>query len=661
MKTKFFKIIILLNIILFMFFNINSILTFAEYDSIEFDNTDVLDDLLSSSIDGEDFNLYNYPYDNNGIIHRPGIINFVEFCYSKNQDLKGLYGLYIYFYNPQGLNIDVDSPLNKVQLAISYNSDGLPDDYEKFLIEFCSKSEGDYENLFYKFKIIDHQSADDKTIYERVLSSCRRYDISGIELNIEGDMNATEFSVGGTYKFIGYAEGCGEDPEAESTLSGTVNDLETVTLNVHSTHYRTGISSAGPGHQNELNSVYFSVDNSLLQNYGNLQRIKAEWYEYKTSPIVVTSDQDFYNALLSYKGVYNGDYNEDNPIRMNFGKDYYSVINNQILQTTTTIINYNWSYNIECCNENILGNIFDISSDDKCPYLSFLFNTNGQNITDYEISREELNNYILNYNQSNFNGLLTTKSININADLFQGQVEEGRTKGYNCVEIDSDNTFNMLSYDSNHNWFDKLLDYGFWAPDETGDDYLGVSPIYIVKAEDLIGTDAAVSDNLLIDEDDVSDFKLFSAQEMLLGRSVFLFRFAQTDYFSGLLEAYVNSTDYTNKAYMSRETVFFDFDIIQLTFNKEGVFKIIPVVMSPIDIINDITPPLTPINWLNRLLMLIAMIIFIIIIFPFLPLILNLIIWIIKIPFKIIGGVLKGIKKVFKGRKEDLYYKEIRR
>ena len=33
------------------------------------------------------------------------------------------------------------------------------------------------------------------------------------------------------------------------------------------------------------------MKDSLLEKYGKLQKIKAEWYEYKTAPIVVVSDR----------------------------------------------------------------------------------------------------------------------------------------------------------------------------------------------------------------------------------------------------------------------------------------------------------------------------------------------------------------------------------
>lgn len=77
-----------------------------------------------------------------------------------------------------------------------------------------------------------------------------------------------------------------------------------------------------------------------------------------------------------------------------------------------------------------------------------------------------------------------------------------------------------------------------------------------------------------------------------------MFRFATSDYYSEAVDiieldsGFLWSDKHTEgQAYVATESVFFDFDIIQLTFNKEGDYTVIPVVSSPIDIINDITPP----------------------------------------------------------------------
>ena len=44
-------------------------------------------------------------------------------------------------------------------------------------------------------------------------------------------------------------------------------------------------------------------------------------------------------------------------------------------------------------------------------------------------------------------------------------------------------------------------------------------------------------------------------------------------------------------AYVAQQSVFFDFDVIDLTFNKDGVYTVIPAVSDPIDIVNDLTSP----------------------------------------------------------------------
>ena len=263
-------------------------------DGVNYDTTDVLDDLTGA----DNFNILNYPFDGTGKIKHPEILNVAEYCYSYRTNMRYNYGLYLYFYNPQGLDIDTDSKANKVQLAVSYGTDTdgytVPEAYEKFDLQFCSVStDADYYRLFYKFKVIDRVSGDGKTIAERVNSNARRYDISGIELQLKGDRNATEYTVGGTYTFTGYAKGYGPDGSAESTLQCQVQNLETVRLDLAGktdgvdkrTYWRSNSSAMGAHHQNQINSVFFAIDKSVLEKYGYvLQRIKAEWWEYKPAP-----------------------------------------------------------------------------------------------------------------------------------------------------------------------------------------------------------------------------------------------------------------------------------------------------------------------------------------------------------------------------------------
>ena len=235
--TVLFTIAIMCLTVLFgLFTSFNYVYAYSS-DDVQFDNTNVMDDLTNSTVNGKPFNLLDYPFDSTGIVKHPEIMNVVEYCYSFYSNARGNYGLYLYFYNPQALKIDTDSPANKVQLAVKWTTDKdgnvIPSEYEKFNLQFCSVSEGaSYARLFYKFKVVDRKGADGKTIAERVNSNARRYDISGVELVTEGDSNATEYTVGGTYTFSGYVKGYGADENAESNLTCEVRNLETIRLDL---------------------------------------------------------------------------------------------------------------------------------------------------------------------------------------------------------------------------------------------------------------------------------------------------------------------------------------------------------------------------------------------------------------------------------------------
>ncbi len=198
---------------------VQSTFAYAATSGVSFDETNVLDDLRSSTVDGKPFDLNKYPYNELSGIQ---VINVVEYCYSYRGNQRTNYGLYLYVYNPQGLNLSNDNKQNKVQMAVAYNSSGEATRYEKFNLQLCSKAEeSNYKNLFYKYKVVD-KAIDGKTFAERVNSNERRYDISGIELLTYGNKNATEYGVGGIYKFTGYSEGYGPDVNAKNTLSCTV-------------------------------------------------------------------------------------------------------------------------------------------------------------------------------------------------------------------------------------------------------------------------------------------------------------------------------------------------------------------------------------------------------------------------------------------------------
>ena len=642
-------------------------IAYAAAESLSFDSTNVLDDLNSSTVNGEPFDITDYPYDES---KQAQVINFVEYCYSYKANLRDNYGLYIYVYNPQGLNISTDSKANKVQMAVSYDSEGNPNDYEKFALEFCSKSEdANYKNLFYKFKVVDRQ-VNGKTFAERVNSNKRRYDVSGIELMKYGNQNATEYGVNGTYYFTGFAEGYGPDANAKNTLASTVEYLETIELDVKHTFYRTETSSKGAGYQNQLDTVYFAVPNRFFETYGKLQRIKAEWYEYKTNDIVVTSNSDFYNKALPYIGVPTGTLGE-------YGMPPYNeTIGISLGQNAGDwgggMHGANWGWNL---GEGYLY--------PACQTLYYLFKVS--NIEEYDpyadivsiggVESNALYQYIMNYNKTYNKGRLPIKDGTISADLFADDIDDYRKmdteygkiqQGYSYYDFDADVDLQKMTswQEGNPSFWDNWVNWGLWdamtgnIPNETS---RTVSPIITLKAEDLTGTNDEIADRLLVNASDVADLKSYYNSAKNADETVVLFRFATSDYYSAAVdivelgEGFLWSDKMTSgQAYRAWESVFFDFDIIQLTFNREGVYTVIPVVSNPIDVVDGITPPVQmpdELPWWKILLAVVLIILLFVLLGPVLPYVIRGIIWIVMLPFKAISGLIKSVKKRKKNKK----------
>lgn len=643
-------------------------LVHASSESNEFDNTYVLDDLQSASVGGVNFNVLNYPY----VIGETKlyIVAFIEYCYSFKANMQGNYALYLYIYNPGAVDININSQSNKVQLATGYSSEGLPNDYTKFNLKFCSRSEGDYFNLFYKFKVVDTE----KVILNRINSFFtgtsnyeRRYDVSGFELFTQGATNPVEYKIGGTYKFTGYASGYGADSNDDSTLNCIIEELETVELDLKHTFYRTETSSKGPGYQNQLDTVYFAVPNSLFTKYGSLQRIKAEWYEYKTREIIVTSNNSMYNAMLPFIGhkiTSQSLFNTDIP---------YGFLYGGFQQGDMWV--YDWTYN----------GYFDLIHHGPSSYPSlkksdnfhYLFYTS--NISSYSpyadivniggVESNLLSQWIRNYNASFLNGTLPIKDGNISADLFASDIDDYRKKeteygkiqkGYSYYDFDADvDLQNFISYiDGNPSFWQKISDYGLLnvifgnIPDEIG--RTNIPPIYLLKDSDLSLSLSSeiISNNLLINYHDVLRLREFVSLSSLADKKVVLFRFATSDYFSDSLTIRNNSNGQhiSNQTYMAWQSVYLDFDIIQLTFNKDGLYTVIPVVASPIDIINPVTPPFGFGSGCNDfdlqfLLAILLGLLLLMLLAPFLPAILAFLINLLLLPLRVVFGLFKTSNK----------------
>ena len=654
--------------VLVTLFGVFSTTAYAAGNGSSFDNTKVLDDLLTSTVNGKPFDIRNYPFDENGEVQ---VISFIEYCYAFKANQRDNYGLYVYIYNPQGRNLSTDSKRNKIQMAVSYNKDGSPNIYEKFSLEFCSKVEtGDYKNLFYKYKVVDRK-INGQTFDQRVSHVERRYDISGIELALHGSGNATEYHVGTTYRFSGYAAGYGPNVNTQSTLNCEIDKLETIELSVKHTFFRSETSTLGAGHQNQLDTVYFTVPKSYIEEYGKLQRIKAEWYEYKTKDILVTSNAAFFESAKPYAGVplgtkpnQYGQYEYEKDIGYSLGIGAGKAGDMYVAQ---------WGWNLGTGYyhkpTNVLYYMFyveDIKEYD--PY--------AKKVSVGGVESNELYEYIRSYTKTFENGRLPVKNGTISADLFENDIDDSRKvnnasgkiqMGYSYYDFDADLDTQVLSSwsEKEPSFWENWMNFGLGAAFTGGPDEESrvVAPIQILKADDLEGKNATVAERLLVNMQDVDSIRETYLDATDNDEVVVLFRFATSDYYSqaatiiepggGFLGA---DKKYEDQAYIANESVFFDFDIIQLTFNKEGIYTVIPVVADPIDAIGDITPPIDlpgELEWYQVVFALVMILLLILVLAPLWPYILKGILWVYDYIAKGVRSIISLITDRKNNRKED--------
>ena len=118
----------------------------------------------------------------------------------------------------------------------------------------------------------------------------------------------------------------------------------------------------------------------------------------------------------------------------------------------------------------------------------------------------------------------------------------------------------------------------------------------------------------------------------------------------------------SSRSYMAWESVFFDFDVIDLTFNKEGVYTVIPVVSDPIDVVNGLTSPTDMeddgVNILALIALILILIVVLVVLMPVLPYIAKGVVWLVCLPFKAIAKLCKSISNGAKKRKERKHEKQ---
>lgn len=578
-------------------------------------------------------------------VGQPLVIRAQEYCYSEAAFFAEYYALIIYIYNPTQRELNVEER-NYINMATKYDANGNPTAYSTVDLKYLDKTGN---NRFYKFEV--GKSSDllaMATAYANAHNGQRRYDFVDVNLVSQDGQTIKSVGVSRTYYFRGFAKGCGT--AAESTLRAFSEGLETISLNLNHTNYRTMVFN-DDDICDELNTAYFSIPENYFNQYGVLQKIKAEWYEYKTDYIFVTSDEDGYDYMKDYIGQ---DVSDNDAFKWNVAWDNY-FLSNQF-----------GSY--EHFN-NYYGYKGDIPSNatsyGRMDWLFLLENVKSRD--DYKVSSQEIKSYMVDYT-AKYGG---NKYNGYSAELFSDSVDEGRTRGYNLVEITADDRENLALPDESQSAWNK-----FWRGTKFKDE--SIDSIITFTTADLATIQAmdykSFGEKYYINETDAATVRTYCINELKAGRRPTLFRFAKTDYYAETASFYRDSIAITKKdGYVAQETMFFDFKIISLTFCDElGAETVIGVCSSPLDIINGVEPqPEYDFGGLFRDIGKIIMVLFIAVaialLIAFVPpigmvfsaifkvvwwlfsMLFKIIWWIIAFPFNIIGKLFKRRKK----RKEE--------
>lgn len=353
-------------------YSVPAVPVFAETEN-EYDYTKVEDDL-------NDVDLSLYPIDAAG---NPAIASFVEYCYTPNVWKNGNYALYLYVYNPSQKEFSLRAGAHQINIATKYGDDGKPAEYKLLSLKLCGHTTEKYDKLIYKFRVehVEEIYANAKAYEEKY--GYRRYDVSNLLLYELGASAAEKSTVGKEYRYTGYAKGYSEESATKSTLECEWKKAEVYEANVSHTNYR--MESEYKDHtRHEVNTVYFSVPDEYITDYGNLQGIRAQWYEYVTSPIFVTEDAGAYAALSDYVGVNIGEKNEALK---------WSVLWHE-KTTTPPLSAFFRTYN----NQGYGLNGPAISSGATyTPEISWLFSTNGIDHSEYQLSRYQVETWARSY------------------------------------------------------------------------------------------------------------------------------------------------------------------------------------------------------------------------------------------------------------------------
>ena len=542
--------------------------------------SDVMEDLKAMKLKDDKgqftipFNESLYPLDTSD--KRVELIMLYEHGYTKKDGMSKDYGVYLYLYNPSGQAVkDLDNMVNMCQ---ELDANGNPKSYQRVPLDLVSASK-DYR--FLKFELVPNANQKYFQEYTKNNQVLRYYGISSLYLN-HGTVKTYSNSFG--YIFSGYRE--------DNTLKIEGKEKAVIDFDLKQTWYRLNSSPTGAYHYSTLNAVYFSVPDKLFEKYGNLTGAEMEWYEYKTNPVLYFTDEKEKDVLVA-----NGNYMpKDHYAKFGYkhsalGRKLWNLgmsDDGDSLFNGTDVYDYETNlaaavfYSKDVSEEgmNLISETYlDKRNYKTRPITGELILEKMRQLTAEHISKVP--------NDLRENLLLEGASQYFKC-LFTDDVDEGRTRGYNHVNLSDKNMQTVQAFDKG--WFAELFEFGFMQPDIEG----SKSYPEIEEITDLYETNRTARD-VGINEHDLPTVKKDCEYADAQNKRTFLLRFAVTDYFfSQAADPTVGvAEDFDGEVYASQQTCFLNLNVLSLTMEKEGVEGVVETTIAvnsdPIDVMPDPT------------------------------------------------------------------------
>ena len=485
------------------------------------------------------------------------VIDLMEYWKDEKQEYPVLF---VYVYNPTTKKIK-DSTDNCIRIRTDdsghWNTYNL--DYVK------STEDGKYVKYIVKNLKEVYNSHPDK--------SNRYYDVSDIKLVCDDDRTPSTFIAGYKYLYTG-KEDLNVVKEEYDVIK--VENLLPMTYR----NIKEGIYNYPSG---QINSVAFSLDNDILEKYGDVSEIHFEYYRYKTSPIVVTDTRNGFNAHEKRNEWVGNEVkysDRNNPMCLTWGYTFGSL--------ETGGIKYAFGYNSYMLDffgnkTSLLGIINNRYS--KLTY-SFVAPT-GIKATNHDVTSKELTEWIYSYADNYLSGKdyesIEIKDGKLPAELFEDYKNE--KYGYKDVHIKAD----TLSYkEQSSNWWNRL-----WGIKDS----VNYETIKSVEIQDKNLTDAVFGARYLCNDAYVDELKSLLTLSELSNKTLMLFRFDLSDYSTYPAVAwgtFGGQGGSDGHAYVAHTDVFLNFSFIDFTFCKDSVATVLAVSSDTIDIIPDIQHPIVP-------------------------------------------------------------------